>query len=447
MTRLNNSIMGYRPQAVPRPYDSKRAEKKYQEERNIHGKRATDKVLNLLRGISLSVSRYRLWLFSVFLLVSMALMDIVTDIPFTYLFKEIQQKQLHLEHEQETFAHGKDDYRNRRELHDLQIKMAEYQRKSGEMLLDNGFYTNAEETFTAALALDDTNLEAQIGRFKAETFKLAMSGKHDPVVIHQRVKAVLAYDPEDSHAHTILGNLLIPIDTKAAETHYRHALTTNPNAAYTRLGLAEILIRRKDYQQARTLLEEAVELVPLRVLYHNNLAYVLTRLEDFQGAATHYQRILSLDREHILSHFELANALRMAGDPRGAHTHHKSGIALLEHKEVANLPKNLASWYLPATYSSVIPAAGYTTMARYTVRLDRHDQKYVYGQLELAATELLLGQEKKARGRIRNLPTLPTKEQLAIQRLIVRELQDLEKKQKNLKGNTKKFLNALTGRP
>nr|VFK58184.1 MAG: Tetratricopeptide repeat-containing protein [Candidatus Kentron sp. TUN] len=433
--------MGYRPQAIPRPRDSKRVEEKYPEEKIISREYANE-TFDFLRELLLFAYQYRFTLFSLFLLTSVVLIDVATELPFTYPFREIRQKQLHLEHERETLVHEKEDYGNQRKLHDLQAKMAEYHSESGETLLDNGFYTDAEEAFTKALTLDKTNLQAEIGRIKAGILKRAISGEYDLTVIYQRLGIVLTHDPEDSHAHTMLGDLLTTIDPKAAELHYRRALTSDHKAAHARSGLAGMLIGRGDYQEARTLLEGAIALTPFRSLYHKNLAYVLTRMEDFQEAVTHYRYALSLDGKRILSHFELANALRMVGELEEAYSHCQNGVTLLERKEIADLPKNRVDWYFPTPYSRITYLTP-PTMAESTVYLDRYDQKHVYGQLELAASELLLGWRKKASGRIRDLPNLPAEKRRAIEQLIARELQDVEKKQQHLVGNAKKFLNAL----
>nr|VFJ68025.1 MAG: Tetratricopeptide repeat-containing protein [Candidatus Kentron sp. FM]VFJ70280.1 MAG: Tetratricopeptide repeat-containing protein [Candidatus Kentron sp. FM]VFK18119.1 MAG: Tetratricopeptide repeat-containing protein [Candidatus Kentron sp. FM] len=381
-------------------------------------------------------------LFSLLLLLFMLAAGLATGISPTYPFQEIRQRQERLEYERGKLAYEKQDYRNQRKLRETRYKMAARQRELGKGLLDSGFYTDAEEAFAMALALDDTDWRAALGHFKARTLRLAANDEYDPAVIEQHLDMVLRNNPGDSHAHTMLGELLANVDSGAAEIHYRRAIAEEPKAAHARFGLSEILIGRGEYQAARTLLEEAVALVPQRPLYRTSLAYVLTRIEDFPTAVEHYRHALALDSEQILSYFELARALRMAREPEEAYAYHQMGVALLERKQVSDLPKNRSSWTF-----HVIPVnsvAGYSDATPYTVYLDRYEQKRVYGRLEMATSEFLLGQEEEALRQIKDLPDLPAQEWNEIEWLVAQELQALSKNQLYLAGTIESFLKILS---
>ncbi|MBT8419580.1 MAG: tetratricopeptide repeat protein [Gammaproteobacteria bacterium] len=386
------------------------------------------------------VSKHWPLVLSLLLLFFMVMAGLLTDISFSYPFEKIKQGQLQLEHERVRFDQETREYENAQNQRKIKHRMAARQRELGKALLDSGLYQDAEAAFQTALDLDDSDWRATLGHFKAQALRLAANNEHDPAVIDRRLRMMLKENPEDPHAHTMLGELLAEADPEAAEAHYRRALVAESRAAHARFGLAGMLAGRGDYEAARPLLEEAVLLVPQRPLYLTNLAHVLAKIGDFPTAVEHYRRALALDGERILGYFELAGALRMARKLEDAHANHRMGAALLARKQVADLPKNQTSWHFQVSPGH---AEDFDGMPSYTVYLDRHEQKRLYGYLALAASEFLLGREEEARRQMQDLPQLPVREHQEIEWLVSQELQALVKNQQYLAGTVEAFLKLL----
>nr|VFJ49668.1 MAG: Tetratricopeptide repeat-containing protein [Candidatus Kentron sp. DK]VFJ68121.1 MAG: Tetratricopeptide repeat-containing protein [Candidatus Kentron sp. DK] len=402
---------------------------------------SASKFLGTVREVFLFASRHWHLLFSLFLLFFVSVASLIADVSLVYPFREMAQGQLGLAHEREKFFHEQEEYRNKRRLLDTQRTMAAQQRELGNALLDSGLYADAEEAFATALSLDGTDRSAELGRGKAHILRLAASEDKNPAAIDHYLKTILRDNPGDYHAHAMLGELLAGLDPEAAEVHYRRAVAAGARAAHARFGLARMLTGRGEYQEARILLEEAVDLVPLRALYRTNLADVLARMGDFPAAVAHYRRAVSLNKKRILGHFKLAGGLRRVKELEEAQTHYRNGVALLERKRIAERPENRASW--PFSVTPAHQGPGYPEPVAYTVYLDRREQKRVYGELELAAGEFLLGQEEEARRRLRELPRLPDREQAEIEWLVTGELQALVEDQQYLAGTVEAFLKTL----
>ncbi|MEO8198863.1 MAG: tetratricopeptide repeat protein, partial [Thermoanaerobaculia bacterium] len=94
-------------------------------------------------------------------------------------------------------------------------------------------------------------------------------------------------------------------DRAAAEVHYEHTLTADPNNLSATLNLGTIAARAGDYAAARVRFELAVALAPDSDDAHANLGGELLALDDLPAAERELTRALELNPENRFAQHNL----------------------------------------------------------------------------------------------------------------------------------------------
>ena len=136
----------------------------------------------------------------------------------------------------------------------------------GRILREQGKTREAEKAFEAGLdavgeeeseaPLEEENLEARLLYDLADL--LEKEGRHD------EAREVLEEDTEtlDADGLSLLAELLLPVDAKAAEEAWRKALNLDPEHPDALVGLAEMMIARDRMEEGIVLLEMALAADP-----------------------------------------------------------------------------------------------------------------------------------------------------------------------------------------
>jgi predicted Zn-dependent protease len=103
----------------------------------------------------------------------------------------------------------------------------------------------------------------------------------------------------------------------AAETAYRRVLATDPKSANANAGLAHILIVRKQYPEAETLLRAALEQAPNDPALSAQLALVLAAQDKAEALPLLQKLHQAHPNDPAITHM-LAQVLADAGDPAGS---------------------------------------------------------------------------------------------------------------------------------
>ncbi len=135
------------------------------------------------------------------------------------------------------------------------------------------------------------------------------------------LKEAIALKPDYSDAYNYLGviyfrqgkvNQAIEAYKKALE----NLLYTKPQDAHYHLGIAYMSL--KEYQKAKTHLEEAVRLVPDFVAAYNILGEVYEGLGQYSKAKYSYEKALEINPEYIAAYLNLGKLFYKTGEKEKA---------------------------------------------------------------------------------------------------------------------------------
>jgi len=378
------------------------------------------------------------WVLIAFLasLVGLAVAHVKFDASLTYPFREIafrdqelQQRKLRFDHEKEKFAHERERFKRTARQELFKRSMADDLVALAESFLDVGQLKEAEQVYSQARKIDDTNVEARLGLVKSQAFKLSAAGQYDPEVIKRRLAFVLTHSRvnsqvdnasapgayRDPHALTLLGNLYALSDSKRAAGYFEEALSYRPTVAEAHFGLANLRMEKGRFAEAAELLRQATDVSPANHRYLGNLAYAYTRLGDFEKAVKAYRSLLQLNTRVIQPYLELANAYRLNNQLKPAGQVLSIVAPMLEGNTHFEVPKNRDPWYFPTRSGRVF--------------LTDPDAKRMYAYLSYSATYFLLDRREEARkyaARARSHKgSVDTKSAL---KLISHDLRELEKR-------------------
>jgi tetratricopeptide (TPR) repeat protein len=187
----------------------------------------------------------------------------------------------------------------------------------GLLLARQGKVAEAKPELAAATTLDPgeagAGAKARAWRALAEIDRAA-----DPAKASEDLLQALKLSPE-TPADTLLAASLAEQTGQfdAAETAYRRVLAKNPKSAQANAGLAHLLIARKQYPEAETLLRAALEQSPGDTALTAQLATVLAA-QDKAEALPLIQKLHDAHPKDAAITRMLAEVLAEAGDAAGS---------------------------------------------------------------------------------------------------------------------------------
>jgi tetratricopeptide (TPR) repeat protein len=225
----------------------------------------------------------------------------------------------------------------------FQQKMAKRYVGLGNAYLDRGHYPDAAEAFTAAIKYDDDNIDARLGKFKAELFQVSGEGDYDPAVINVRIRFAL---PEnDVHALTALGDLALQgNDWQRASQYYELALRRQ-ETPHLRESMGQLAYQTGNLKAAVGHFDRAFALAPEELSYEINLASAVLSLGQSDAAElSRYADIVRRDRERLFPYVESAMVFGLRGDIAQMQKVVGYALPMFENDKILALPKNDGVW-------------------------------------------------------------------------------------------------------
>ena len=187
----------------------------------------------------------------------------------------------------------------------------------GLLLARQGKFAEARQELATATTLEpaqgDTSLKARAWRALARIDKPS-----DPATASNDLIEALKLSPETPADTLMAANLADEAGQyDAAETAYRHVLAEDPQSARANSGLAHILIVRKQYPEAESLLQKALQTSPDDPVMTAQLAGVLAA-EDKPEALPMLQKLHQQQPDTLAITRMLAEMLSESGDFAGS---------------------------------------------------------------------------------------------------------------------------------
>lgn len=288
----------------------------------------------------------------------------------------------------EEIAAKQAEYREKLDQKKFQDTMVERHLKLGNSFLDDSMYMAAKKEFDKAAGLDKMDQKAQLGLMITGVYEL-MQNEFVPQAIERQIDFILEVEPNDPHAHVLLGDLHVQLeDLDKAGDQYQQAIKFNGKTASAYFGLGVIYERQNDLDKALENYENAARLSKWNEQYLNNLASVQGKKGDYKSAIENYELVLTLDFEFLLPYLEISLAHRLMGDIENikmSAKYLKKFLPLLSDEKVSGLDKNKGGWFFMAGEKE-----------KKEVSLYDMKEKRCYALYNLSITLFLLNQGKEA---------------------------------------------------
>jgi tetratricopeptide (TPR) repeat protein len=144
----------------------------------------------------------------------------------------------------------------------------------------------------------------------------ALDGLNRPEEAIQELKAVVAKSPAEPNVHFAIGYIYWSQQKDdEAEREFRLELDHDPANAQAWAWLADVLIRRNDFQKAKPLLDKALSIDQGVRIAHLDLGIVFAQDKKLDRAIAAFKEAIRLDGSKTDAHFRLAHVYKEAGKP------------------------------------------------------------------------------------------------------------------------------------
>ena len=147
----------------------------------------------------------------------------------------------------------------------------------------------------------------------------ALDGLNRPEEAIVELKAALAKSPNEPGVHFAIGYIYWSQQKDDdAEREFRLELDRDPVNAQAWAWLADVLIRRNEFQKAKPMLEKALAIDPSIRITHLDLGIVFAEDKKYEAAIAAFKDAIRLDNSKTDAHYRLARVYRDAGKPAEA---------------------------------------------------------------------------------------------------------------------------------
>ena len=192
-----------------------------------------------------------------------------------------------------------------------------------EALLNQGRFSEAEQSYRAALALDNQFAPAYVG------LGVTRAAQNDLTAAESDLRRAIALEPRLAEAHNSLGRILQSRNNLAeAANHYRLAIDARPDLAVARYNLAGILARTNNSSEAIEQLERAIAAQPDFAPAHYDLGLLLAGRGQLDRAIEHYAESLRLNPRNADALNNWGAVLARQNRPAEARSKFEAALAL-----------------------------------------------------------------------------------------------------------------------
>ena len=168
----------------------------------------------------------------------------------------------------------------------------------------------------------------------------ALDGLNRPEEAILELKAAIAKSPAEPNAHFAIGYIYWSQQKDDdAEREFRLELDRDPANAQAWAWLADVLIRRNDFQKAKPLLDKALSIDPRVRIAHLDLGIFFAQDKQYDRAIEALKEAIRLDDSRTDAHFRLARVYKDAGKPSESAAELAIVRRLREQKSEDNLQK------------------------------------------------------------------------------------------------------------
>jgi len=168
----------------------------------------------------------------------------------------------------------------------------------------------------------------------------ALDGLSRPDEALLELKAAVAKSPTESNVHFAMGYIYWSQQKDdEAEREFRLELDHDPANAQAWAWLADVLIRRNEFQKAKPLLDKALSIDTSVRIAHLDLGIVFAQDKQYDGAIEAFKEAIRLDDSKTDAHFRLARVYKEAGKPAESAAELAIVHRLQEQKNEDNLQK------------------------------------------------------------------------------------------------------------
>jgi tetratricopeptide (TPR) repeat protein/tRNA A-37 threonylcarbamoyl transferase component Bud32 len=211
--------------------------------------------------------------------------------------------------------------------------------ETGERLLNQGLYADAEAAYREATRLNPGDADAHEGLgavlWRLKRFPEAEAVFHEAIRLDRghaeaynglglvlrdvkryreaeaALRDAIRVTPDDAGMHSNLGLVLRDVKRyREAEAVFREAIRLDPGHSYAYNGLAAVFWDVKRYREAEAALREAIRLDPGHANAYNSLGTVLRDVKRYPEAEAAFREAIRLDPGHPYAHDNLKVLLR-----------------------------------------------------------------------------------------------------------------------------------------
>ncbi len=181
---------------------------------------------------------------------------------------------------------------------------------------------------TPALALQPTPLETEVDVMEQPVLEVVVAEEQ----IEQDLPLVATEEivEEQSPAKVLDQKSLAELET------YKLVSEINPASDRAWATLGNLYSDMGFYEDAVISYQQAIQLVPERVAYHNNLGNALSHLQRHEEAIDAFHKVIALDPEHVFAHCSLISNFRKLGREKEAQVHIKFAASRMKLEKAYN---------------------------------------------------------------------------------------------------------------
>jgi tetratricopeptide (TPR) repeat protein len=322
--------------------------------------------------------------------------------------------------EQTKYKQEQKEYAEREKNGQLIQRIVKLRVQCGNDFLNTGLHGEAKQEFEAALKLDKTNMEAQLGLLKSRVFELSQ-GEYNPAVINKRIKFIeeetkTENKKADPHACLFRGTMHYVLkEYDKAEKNFKKALELDNTIASAHYNLGLIYDQQKEKAAALKEFKAAAALSEWNRSYLNNLACEYYENGYYDKSIKQHKKVIVLDPGYLLSYAEISRSQRLSGNFKDSEKNLRILLRKLE-SEIGLSKKNSSPWYFMTAKGNKI--------SLYSLK-----EKQCYTYYNLAVTVYLERNKTQARVFVNQAPKLSPYNQLNVLYLIKDEISLLGTKQ------------------